>query len=152
MTTPPDRPVRPAPRGAGWERAALRGALISFDIDGTLETGDPPGPLTLGFVRWVAAGGARIGSCSDRTLADQTAMWARHRIAPDFVCGKHQLGTVRARFSCDRLVHIGDTHIDEHFARLAGFEFLFAADLARRLGAAGSPAPDSVGRGASGSS
>ena len=40
--------------------------LISFDIDGTLEVGDPPGPLTMDMVRIVQDKGFLIGSCSDR--------------------------------------------------------------------------------------
>ena len=31
--------------------------LISFDIDGTLEVGDPPGPLTMDMVRIVPGQG-----------------------------------------------------------------------------------------------
>jgi hypothetical protein len=58
--------------------------LVSFDIDGTLEAGDPPGPVTFVFV---------------------------------------------AHFGCQRMLHIGGTALDEYYARLAGFEFRYAADL-----------------------
>ena len=40
--------------------------LISFDIDGTLEVGDPPGVLTMDMVRRAQEKGCVIGSCSDR--------------------------------------------------------------------------------------
>ena len=43
--------------------------LISFDIDGTLELGDPPGVPTMDMVRLVQEKGFLIGSCSDRTLS-----------------------------------------------------------------------------------
>src|SRR5258708_2777290 len=49
--------------------------LVSFDIDGTLEVGDPPGPLTLDMVRLAKSSGWVIGSASDRTVAEQEKMW-----------------------------------------------------------------------------
>ena len=39
--------------------------LISFDIDGTLEFGDPPGVLTVEMVRAAQNLGYIVGSCSD---------------------------------------------------------------------------------------
>ena len=49
--------------------------LISFDIDGTLEVGDPPGILTMEMVRTVQKKeGFLIGSCSDRTMSGQRAI------------------------------------------------------------------------------
>ena len=97
--------------------------LVSFDIDGTLEAGDPPGPITMDTVRRAKELGYVIGSASDRTLREQREMWERHDIVVDFVSHKHHLHDVRARFECTRLVHIGDTHVDEQYAKLAGFEF-----------------------------
>jgi hypothetical protein len=60
-------------------------------------------------------------------------MWKRAGIEPDFVVVKHRLDSVRERFECERFVHIGDTHVDAHYARQAGFEFVFASDVALRL-------------------
>ena len=99
--------------------------LVSFDIDGTLEAGDPPGPITMQTVRRAKELGYVIGSASDRTLREQREMWARHEIVVDFVSHKHHLHDVRDRFECTRLVHIGDTHVDQQYANLAGFEFHF---------------------------
>ena len=45
--------------------------LISFDIDGTLEVGDPPGVLTMEFVRKTQEAGILVGSCSDRPISGQ---------------------------------------------------------------------------------
>jgi len=109
--------------------------LVSFDIDGTLEMGDPPGPLSADFVRRTQRSGCLIGSCSDRTIRDQSAMWDAAGIMPDFVVVKNQLDSVRARFASRRYVHIGDTHVDAHFAEQARFEFFFVLDLAQRLDA-----------------
>ena len=118
--------------------ATHRRTLVSFDIDGTLEMGDPPGPLSAAFVRRTQQRGHLIGSCSDRTIREQSAMWLAADIVPDFVVVKNQLDSVRERFVTERLVHIGDTDVDAYFAKLAGFEFIFVLDLADRLGSPGS--------------
>ena len=107
-------------------RQVTRVTLISFDIDGTLEVGDPPGIIPIALVRRAQALGYLIGSCSDRPVSFQTEMWRRHEIAPDFTVLKHRLDDVKARFSAAAYYHIGDTDIDEHFALIAGFRFLKA--------------------------
>ncbi|MGD9797954.1 MAG: HAD family hydrolase [Acidimicrobiia bacterium] len=103
--------------------------LVSFDIDGTLETGDPPGPVTLEMVRRAKSLGYVIGSSSDRTVAFQRTMWAAHEVEVDFVGHKHHLSDIVARFECERLIHIGDTSVDEHYATLAGLEFVWVDQL-----------------------
>jgi FMN phosphatase YigB (HAD superfamily) len=87
--------------------------LISFDIDGTLETGDPPG---------------RITSCSDRTVSMQQRMWEKHGITVSFTVLKHCLDQVRAQYDAEHYVHIGDTNIDKYYAELHGFVYLFPDD------------------------
>ena len=47
------------------------GTVVSFDIDGTLEIGDPPGIITIDAVRAARRLGYVVGSCSDRPLAHQ---------------------------------------------------------------------------------
>jgi hypothetical protein len=118
--------------------------LVSFDIDGTLEMGDPPGPLSVDFVRRTQLSGCLIGSCSDRTVREQSAMWDAAGIVPDFVVVKNQLDSVRERFALHRYVHIGDTHVDAHFAEQARFEFIFVLDLARRLDSPSDPLEELV--------
>jgi hypothetical protein len=108
---------------------AARCLLVSFDIDGTLEVGHPPGPITLEFVRHVQRCGHRVGSCSDRTLGEQRAMWSSSGIEVDFVSHKHRLQALRSEFDCSNFIHIGDTTTDLLFAREAGFHFWYAADL-----------------------
>jgi hypothetical protein len=103
--------------------------LVSFDIDGTLEVGDPRGPISLELVRYVQRCGHRIGSCSDRTLGEQRAMWSSNEIEVDFVSHKHRLEELRLEFDCAKFVHIGDTITDLQYATAAGFEFWYAADL-----------------------
>ena len=99
--------------------------LISFDIDGTLETGDPPGSITMALVRKAAELGYIIGSCSDRTVSHQQRMWKEHGITVSFTVLKHQLDRVKAEFSAEEYFHIGDTNIDRHYAERNGFAYFF---------------------------
>jgi hypothetical protein len=104
--------------------------LISFDIDGTLEFGDPAGPIPLALVRsLIARGHVVVGSASDRTLREQRELWDRHSIEVDFVTLKHHLPAIRDRYACARFVHIGDRPADEDWARRAGFDFWFVHEL-----------------------
>lgn len=100
--------------------------LISFDIDGTLDVGDPPGMITLHLVRHVKALGYLIGSCSDRPIGYQQNLWQQNDILVDFTVLKHQLAEVRARFDAEVYYHIGDTDMDRFFADRAGFRFIHA--------------------------
>src|SRR2546427_3537164 len=45
--------------------------LVSFDIDGTLEVGEPPGSVPIALVRTAKRLGYLVGSCSDRPVAYQ---------------------------------------------------------------------------------
>ena len=99
--------------------------LISFDIDGTLETGDPPGYITIERVREVQALGYIIGSCSDRTVSTQQRMWLEHGISVAFTVLKHRLDQVKADFNAEQYFHIGDTNIDKYYAELNGFTYFF---------------------------
>ncbi len=100
-------------------------ALISFDIDGTLEAGDPPGPVTMMMVRRAQASGCIIGSASDRPLPVQQAIWDRHGIEPSFVSAKQGLPEVKSRFPADAYYHVGDTDLDRQLALAAGFCFVW---------------------------
>ena len=99
--------------------------LISFDIDGTLEVGDPPGCITMAQVRKALELGYIIGSCSDRTVGQQQRMWQEHGIPVAFTVLKHHLDRVKAEFSAELYYHIGDTNIDRHYAERAGFAYFF---------------------------
>ena len=99
--------------------------LISFDIDGTLEVGDPPGYITMNMVRQAKLLGYIIGSCSDRTIGNQQRIWREHEIEVSFTVLKHQLDLVKLEFSAEEYYHIGDTALDRQAATRAGFEYLF---------------------------
>jgi hypothetical protein len=99
--------------------------LISFDIDGTLEVGDPPGIITIARVREALALGYIIGSCSDRPVSSQQRMWEAHGVPVSFTVLKHRLDQVKAQFSAERYFHIGDTNIDQHYAEINGFVYFY---------------------------
>ncbi|MDA0988916.1 MAG: hypothetical protein O2783_07335 [Chloroflexi bacterium] len=99
--------------------------LLSFDIDGTLETGDPPGPVTLNMVRNAKEIGCIIGSASDRSITSQNEMWERNNIVVDFVANKHVLTEIKQRFEADFYLHMGDRELDRQFALEAEFEFMW---------------------------
>ena len=106
--------------------------LVSFDIDGTLETGDPPGPFTIETARHAKSLGYLVGSSSDRTILEQEIMWRNAGFDFDFVCRKHEMELLVSRFECDRYVHIGDTDHDRECAMGAGFEFEFTDSIFAR--------------------
>ena len=106
--------------------------LVSFDIDGTLEIGEPPGLLTVGAVRAARGLGYLVGTCSDRPVAHQRELWARLGLVPDFTVLKHRLAEVKVAFTAAVYYHIGDTDVDEHYAGLAGFRFLRADAVSAR--------------------
>ena len=99
--------------------------LVSFDIDGTLEAGDPPGPITMSMVRKARAHGCIIGSASDRPLPVQQAIWDRNSIEVSFVSTKQGLLDLKSRFSAEEYYHVGDTDLDRQFALAAGFHFVW---------------------------
>jgi hypothetical protein len=123
---------------------AATALVVSFDIDGTMEFGEPPGPVTVALVQSLLAAGIVVGSASDRTRTDQQQCWTACGVGVAFVGGKHHLDDVRTRFVADRYVHVGDTHVDEHFAGLHGFEFVSVDDPAAAVAALRALAPDGL--------
>ena len=128
---------------SGRQRPAI---LISFDIDGTLACGDPPGAITFHMVRRARQLGCIVGTGSDRPTSHQRAMFAAEGLDLDFVGHKHLLHEARSRFRADHYLHIGDTEDDRFYAERAGFRFLhvgeFDGDIARLVRSiADSPRP-----------
>lgn len=109
-----------------------RVTLVSFDIDGTLEVGEPPGIVPITLVREAKRLGYLIGSCSDRPIGFQRDLWQRLHITVDFTVLKHHLADVKARFAATAYYHIGDTDTDAFYATAAGFRFLRADASTRR--------------------
>jgi hypothetical protein len=106
--------------------------LVSFDIDGTLEVGEPPGVVPIELVSTAKRLGYLVGSCSDRPIGYQQALWERLGIAADFTVLKHRLADVKARFAAATYYHVGDSDTDAFYASDAGFRFLRADAAAHR--------------------
>ncbi|MSQ42328.1 MAG: hypothetical protein EXR65_04755 [Dehalococcoidia bacterium] len=102
--------------------------LISFDIDGTLEVGAPPGVIPMSVLRRASELGFLIGTCSDRLLLEQQRVWEGSGVAPHFTVVKQGLAVVRATFDAEHYLHIGDTEVDAMVAREAGFDFLHSLE------------------------
>lgn len=108
--------------------------LISFDIDGTMTFCKPPGPVPVSFVQAAIDAGHVIGCASDRTRSAQLTLWDAHGTALQFTGHKHHLAALRERFpAAVRFIHVGDTHVDEHYAKVAGFEFWHTDEATRFL-------------------
>lgn len=127
--------LRAVADGLCWESIQVKyrigttlAELISFDIDGTLEVGDPPGCIDMDMVRSAKANGYIIGSCSDRTVTNQKRIWQEQGIEVSFTVLKHQLGQVKSDFNADEYYHIGDTNIDQQYAEREGFTYFLPED------------------------
>jgi hypothetical protein len=106
------------------QEAAASPMLVSFDIDGTMVFGEPPGPVPVSFVQAAIDSGHIVGSASDRTTAGQRELWAAHYTPVWFTEHKHRLLALRERFpTVVRFIHIGDTEVDQRCAVTAAFEF-----------------------------
>jgi hypothetical protein len=103
--------------------------VVSFDIDGTLEVGDPPGPVTIALIRELVAHSVIFGSSSDRTVHDQARMWRSHGLEPHFIVTKGRLKSVKPSYPDRTLVHIGDRFADLLEAENAGAVFIDVASL-----------------------
>ncbi len=108
----------------------MKKIVVSFDVDGTMEFGDPPGPVTLEMVKRARELGCIVGSCSDRTLSSQQELWKIHNIEVDFTVLKHNLIEVKKAFEAEVYLHTGDTEMDRQRAREAGFDFIWMIDAA----------------------
>lgn len=106
--------------------AGIAGAdlVVSFDVDGTVWFGDPPGPIAAGLIGALQLSPAVIGSASDRTVLDQRRLWRDVGVEPAFVVLKHRLHTITPEYADRVLVHIGDRFVDEIEAGNAGAIFL----------------------------
>jgi hypothetical protein len=100
--------------------------LITFDIDGTMEFGDPPGLLTRRHVEYFRTKGAIVGSASDRPESSQWMMWKQYGVELDFVILKHRMPELRERYpDLETYWHVGDRPLDQQTARVAGFTFFW---------------------------
>ena len=100
--------------------------VVSFDIDGTMVFGDPPGAVAVETVCSLQGAGHIVGSASDRIWLDQQRLWQAAGVNLDFVILIHQLAVVKEWFPARQYAHVGDRFIDEAVADQAGFLFFHA--------------------------
>ncbi len=98
--------------------------VLSLDIDGTLEFGEPPGPIPVSTVLAVQQAGVVVGSASDRLPADQRRLWQNTQVQVSFAVAKHTLSDLLDRFRPHPAIHIGDSIGDRLLARAAGAHFI----------------------------
>jgi hypothetical protein len=100
--------------------------LITFDIDGTMEFGEPKGLLTREHIEYFRSHGALIGSASDRPQSSQERMWTEYGVTPDFYVMKHRMGELKRRHpDAHTFWHVGDRPVDQKTAQAAGFTFFW---------------------------
>src|SRR5215831_10420566 len=99
---------------------------MSFDSDGTLAGGDPPGIITLDMMRLTHTRGALIGRCSDRTTSDQQPLRAQHNMRIACTVLQHQLADVKVQCQTEAHAPLGETDMDHCYATRAGFRCLKA--------------------------
>ena len=117
--------------------------LISFDIDGTMEFGDPPGRVTIQWVQQAQKQGHIVGSASDRPLSSQRRLWKENGLdVIDFVILKHWLEDLKEMFEVDEYWHVGDTDMDRLIASKAGFNFFWAESFLDDVTAYDAPGSD----------
>lgn len=106
---------------------ALR--LVSYDKDGTLAWGKPPGPITKEKLEEERAKGSIIGGASSRPPREQLVSWQEAGIPPDFVVNKVDLAQLKVEFEANEYIHVGDDGTDKYSAKRARFKFLYAQEV-----------------------
>jgi len=95
---------------------------FAFDRDGTLEWGDPPGPITREHLERTRALGYAIGGSGGQAPEEQERNWQEKGIEPDFLVHKANLPSLGGRFT--ELTHVGDAEDDLNWARKAGARYI----------------------------
>jgi len=72
--------------------------LVSFDIDGTLEVGDPPGIVSVALVKTAQRLGYLVGTARIGRSVIRKSLWERLQITVDFTVLKHELGERQGAF------------------------------------------------------
>ncbi len=100
--------------------------LVTFDIDGTMEFGDPIGTVDKQVIEFYRANGVIVGSASDRTKSTQLNMWSQYGFEVDFAIVKHKIPELIEEYDqCGIFWHVGDRPVDQQIAFNAGFTFFW---------------------------
>ena len=109
--------------------------IISFDIDGTMEFGNPSGLVTVEMVKAEIVKGNAIISCSGHIVANQIKMFKEHGIELQMACLKGGLREAKRNWNVnvERYIHIGDDEIDKEAAEFARFEYMTPEEYVESL-------------------
>jgi hypothetical protein len=95
---------------------------FAFDRDGTLEWGNPPGPITREQLERTRALGYAIGGSGGQVAEEQERNWRENEIEPDFLVYKGDLSSLSEKFT--EFTHVGDAEDDINWARMAGARYM----------------------------
>jgi len=104
--------------------------LILFDCDGTLETGNPPGPVKLADLSFLIALGARVVIVSES--ANCANLPFEHIIVPGNRL--QALLNARTKYLGLRCIYVSDNPGDDVNAQRAGCEYLHPSEFPSRFG------------------
>lgn len=98
--------------------------LVAFDVDGTLECGQPPGPVPLAQLAELTAAGVGVAIVSPSGARPAGAPY------PEFLDGDRvvNLRAAAAAFGVGLWLYVSDNR-DQAAAREAGFSYIEAADF-----------------------
>ena len=104
--------------------------LILFDCDGTLETGNPPGPVKLADLNFLVALGVRVVIVSES--ANCANLPFEHIVVPGNRL--QALLNARVKYSGLRCIYVSDNPGDDVNAQKAGCEYLHPSEFPKRFG------------------
>ena len=104
--------------------------LIMFDCDGTLETGNPPGPVKLADLYFLIALGIHVVIVSES--ANCANLPFEHIVVPGNRL--QALLNAKAKYPGLRCIYVSDNPGDDDNARQAGCEYLHPGEYPGRFG------------------
>lgn len=108
--------------------------VVSFDIDLTLSLPDDApgyeGPVNISVPRALAAAGAVVGTCSDRTPSEQRAATAQLGLKANFAIQRELLALLVGMLPGAIVIHVGDDdERDRKIAETAGAILMWPDEL-----------------------
>jgi len=104
--------------------------LILFDCDGTLETGNPPGPVKLADLNFLVVLGVHVIIVSES--ANCANLPFEHIIVPSNRL--QALLNAKAKYPGLRCIYVSDNPSDDVNAQRAGCEYMHPSEFLKRFG------------------
>lgn len=100
--------------------------LYGFDCDGTIEEGNPPGPIRVEDLHWMISKGDVVYLVSPSPAC---RCFGIPRYSPILLPRWKTLLNLKAAVQTDRYVYVGDMQTDADAAAIAGWEFMPASEF-----------------------